>query len=57
MRLLSDVSTEWERLTISAAQQEWLVFLNAGGIQEVRFPGYLTAEEESWRYEQDYPTD
>lgn len=57
MRLLSDVSTEWERLATLAAQQELLVFLNAGGIQEVRFPDYLTAEEESWRSEQDYPTD
>lgn len=57
MSLLSDLSTEWERLTTLAAQQELLVFLNAGGIQEIRFPGYLTAEEESWRHEQNYPTD
>jgi hypothetical protein len=43
MSLLSDLSTEWERLTTLAAQQEWLVFLNAGGIQEVRFPDHAVA--------------
>jgi hypothetical protein len=43
MSLLSDLSTEWERLTTLVAQQELLVFLNAGGIQEVRFPDHTVA--------------
>ena len=56
LRLLSDSLVELERLATLAAQRELIVFLSAGGIQEVRFPGYLTAEEESWRHEQDHPT-
>jgi hypothetical protein len=28
-----------------------MVFMNAGGVQEVRFPGYLTPEEERIRQE------
>jgi hypothetical protein len=51
LRLLSDSPIELERLAIVAAQRELLVFLSAGGIQEVRFPGYLTAEEEAWLHE------
>ena len=42
-------------LATLAAQRDLIVFLSAGGIQEIRFPGYLTAEEESWRHEQDHP--
>jgi hypothetical protein len=56
MRLLSDSPVELERLAALATQRELIVFLSAGGIQEIRFPGYLTAEEESWRHEQDHPT-
>jgi hypothetical protein len=25
--------------------------MNAGGVKEVRFPGYLTSEEEQWLHE------
>jgi hypothetical protein len=25
--------------------------MNAGGVMEVRFPGYLTQEEEAWLHE------
>lgn len=35
----------------SASHRGLLVFMNAGGIKEVRFPGYLSAEEESIRQE------
>lgn len=56
MRLLSDSPVELERLATLAAQRESIVFLSAGGIQEIRFPGYLTTEEESWRHEQDHST-
>ena len=28
-----------------AANRGFLVFMNAGGVMEVRFPGYLTSEE------------
>ncbi len=51
MRLLSDSPIELEQLAIMAAQRELIGFLSAGGIQEVRFPGYLTAEEETWLHE------
>lgn len=51
LRLLSDSPIELEQLAIMAAQRELIGFLSAGGIQEVRFPGYLTAEEETWLHE------
>lgn len=35
----------------SAANRGLLVFMNAGGVMEVRFPGYLTSEEERWLHE------
>lgn len=38
-------------LTNSAFHRGFLVFLNAGGVKEVRFPGYLTPEEERIRLE------
>lgn len=38
-------------LTNSAFHRGFLVFLNAGGVKEVRFPGYLTPEEERTRLE------
>lgn len=37
--------------TNSAFHRGLLVFLNAGGIKEVRFPGYLTPDEEQIRQE------
>lgn len=35
----------------SASNRGQIVFLNAGGVKEVRFPGYLTPEEEKWLHE------
>jgi len=51
MKLLPGTLPEWEALAGAAAQQDMLVFLNAGGVKEVRFPGYLTLEEEQIRLE------
>lgn len=50
-KLLPGTQPEWEALAGAAAQQDMLVFLNAGGVKEVRFPGYLTPEEEQIRVE------
>ena len=49
--LLGRTPSELEALAISASHRGLLVFLNAGGVKEVRFPDYLTAEEEQWRLE------
>jgi hypothetical protein len=38
---------ELEALANSASHRGLLVFMNAGGVKEVRFPGYLTPEEEA----------
>lgn len=38
-------------LANSASHRGLLVFMNAGGVKEVRFPGYLTPEEERIRLE------
>lgn len=46
MNLLSSSPSELESLANSAFHRGLLVFLNAGGIKEVRFPDYLTPEEE-----------
>ncbi len=35
----------------SASNRGQIVFMNAGGVKEVRFPGYLLAEEEKWLHE------
>lgn len=35
----------------SGSNRGLLVFMNAGGVIEVRFPGYLTSEEEKWLHE------
>jgi hypothetical protein len=42
---------ELESLASSASHRGLLVFLNAGGVKEVRFPGYLTPDEERIRQE------
>lgn len=42
---------ELETLANAAAHRGLLVFMNAGGVKEVRFPGYLTPEEERIRQE------
>ena len=46
MNLLPGSPGELEALANSAFHRGLLVFLNAGGIKEVRFPDYLTQEEE-----------
>jgi len=42
---------ELERLTLAASNRGLLLFMNAGGVQEIRFPDALTAEEEHIRQE------
>ena len=49
MRLLGCPPDELEALAKSASHRGLLVFMNAGGIKELRFPGYLTPEEEQIR--------
>ena len=51
MTLLGSTPAELEALTSAAANRGLLVFMNAGGVKEVRFPGYLTPEEEQIRQE------
>lgn len=46
MNLLPGTQIELEALAYSAFHRGLLVFLNAGGVKEVRFPGFLTPEEE-----------
>jgi hypothetical protein len=46
MNLLPGSPGELELLANSAFHRGLLVFLNAGGVKEVRFPDYLTPEEE-----------
>lgn len=49
--LLSSSPGELEALANSASHRGQIVFLNAGGVKEVRFPGFLSAEEEQWLHE------
>lgn len=51
MRLLGQSQERLEELANSAYHRGMLVFMNAGGVKEVRFPGYLTPEEERIRQE------
>ncbi|WP_224078059.1 hypothetical protein [Cupriavidus laharis] len=51
MALLDGSPDELEVLASSASHRGLLVFMNAGGVKEVRFPGYLTPEEEQIRQE------
>lgn len=51
LALLGVSPDELEALAKSASHRGLLVFLNAGGVKEVRFPGYLTPEEERIRLE------
>ncbi len=51
MRLLGGSPDELEALTKSAAHRGLLVFMSAGGVKEIRFPDYLTLEEEHVRQE------
>ena len=50
-RLVGASPDELEALANSASHRGLLVFMNAGGVKEVRFPGYLTPEEEHIRQE------
>jgi hypothetical protein len=49
--LLGRSLDELEVFANSASHRGLLVFMNAGGVKEVRFPGYLTPEEERIRQE------
>lgn len=49
--LLGRSADELEGLATSASHRGLMVFMNAGGVKEVRFPGYLTPEEEQIRQE------
>lgn len=49
MNLVDGSLDEFEALANSASHRGLLVFMNAGGVKEVRFPGYLTPEEEQIR--------
>ena len=49
--LLGSSPDELEALANSASHRGLLVFMNAGGVKEVRFPGYLSTEEEQIRQE------
>jgi hypothetical protein len=46
MNLLPNEPGEMDEMASSAYHRGLLVFLNAGGVKEVRFPDYLTPEEE-----------
>lgn len=49
--LLGRRPDELEALAVVAARRGLLEFMSAGGIKEVRFPGYLTPDEERIRQE------
>lgn len=49
--LLGGSPEDVEALANSASHRGLLVFMNAGGVKEVRFPGYLTPQEEEIRQE------
>jgi len=51
MGLLASSTRELEGLANSASHRGLLVFMNAGGVKEFRFPDYLTPEEEQIRQE------
>lgn len=51
MQLLGLPAVELEQLANAAAHRGEIVFMNAGGVKEVRFPDYLTPDEEQIRQE------
>jgi hypothetical protein len=51
IKLLGLPIEEVESLASSASHRGLLVFMNAGGVKEIRFPGYLTPTEEQIRQE------
>jgi len=54
MRLLMHSQEELEALASAAGHRGLLVFMNAGGVKEIRFPDYLSPEEEQVRQEASY---
>lgn len=50
-RLMSGSQNELVAMAQTASRRGLMVFMNAGGVMEVRFPGYLTPEEEEWLHE------
>ena len=51
MDLLGVAHADLEALVNSASHRGLLVYMSAGGVTEIRFPDYLTAEEEQIRQE------
>ena len=51
INLLGESPDELLALANSASHRGLIVFMSAGGVREVRFPGYLTTEEERIRQE------
>ncbi len=51
VKLLGCGADELDAHARTAAARDLLVHMHAGGVREVRFPGYLTAEEEQLRHE------
>lgn len=49
--LLSGSPDELVAHANAASNRGQIVFMNAGGVKEVRFPGYLSSEEEKWLHE------
>lgn len=50
-KLLTSSTDELEALADVASRRGLLLFMSAGGVKEVRFPGYLSPEEERMRQE------
>ena len=50
-KLLGLTEHQLVELAIAASHRGIIDFKQSGGVTEVRFPGFLTAEEEQWRYE------
>lgn len=51
MNLLASEAANFDALAASASHRGLLVYMSAGGVKEVRFPDYLTPEEEQIRQE------
>lgn len=49
--LLGRGQDKLEELAVIAAQRGIIDYRQSGGVTEVRFPGFLSPEEEQWRYE------
>jgi len=48
---MNNSADELVDMASSSANRGLLVFMNAGGMMEARFPGYLTSVEEKWLHE------